>query len=406
MPPRPTGSRSTSRSPAAPRGGPRAQASRGRHGKNSYFAWKPNAADYGQFVHRGRQALRRQVHAPGPSPRRCRRCVSGRSSTSPTSARTSARRPSTGHACLSAPMMYRSMVNAGWKALHATGHGHDTILIGEFAARGHQPGADPPARRRAAGQLRPDQAAGVHPHPVLRRATNYQPAARGAAQAVGCPTNAAGSRRFRAPEPGAVQRQRRRRPPLSAGQLAISDGRNDPNFAEFPDLGNFARVLDDVNRAYGSHKRYPIYNTEYGYITHPPRQGPSLRVAGHRGLLHQLGRVPELEEPAGQVLHAVPAHAIPRRAPAPTPASPAVWRPTGVRPRRLLRLPDAVLHAADLVLAQPERRGLGRCPRPRRSPASTATGRSASRSRRSGRRLQDAQDGQAEQARRLLRRRR
>jgi hypothetical protein len=39
-----------------------------------------------------------------------------------------------------APNMYRKLVNAGWSALHSTGHGHDTILVGGYAARGMQGG--------------------------------------------------------------------------------------------------------------------------------------------------------------------------------------------------------------------------------------------------------------------------
>ena len=67
------------------------------------------------------------------------------------------------------PMMYRGLVNAGYKALQATGHGRDTILIGEFAARGIDRSSQPPSPAGVSGQLRPDQAAGVHPHAVLRR---------------------------------------------------------------------------------------------------------------------------------------------------------------------------------------------------------------------------------------------
>jgi hypothetical protein len=34
------------------------------------------------------------------------------------------------------PAIYRAMVNAAWKGLVATGHRHDTVMIGETAAYG------------------------------------------------------------------------------------------------------------------------------------------------------------------------------------------------------------------------------------------------------------------------------
>jgi hypothetical protein len=42
------------------------------------------------------------------------------------------------------------------------------------------------------------------------------------------------------------------------------------NYATFPVLYRLTTALDKVTRAYGSHKRFPIYNTEFGFITHPP----------------------------------------------------------------------------------------------------------------------------------------
>jgi hypothetical protein len=38
-------------------------------------------------------------------------------------------------------------------------------------------------------------------------------------------------------------------------------------------------VLDKVNGVYGSHKKYSIYNDEYGYITHPPARAPYVSPA-------------------------------------------------------------------------------------------------------------------------------
>ncbi len=39
-------------------------------------------------------------------------------------------------------------------------------------------------------------------------------------------------------------------------------------------IGNLTRALDRLQQAYGSRTRFPIYNTEFGYITSPPKQSP------------------------------------------------------------------------------------------------------------------------------------
>jgi hypothetical protein len=54
-------------------------------------------------------------------------------------------------------MMYRRLVNAGWVGLRASGHAHDTILIGELAARGmhHGPKAVPQGWPGDYGETKP-----------------------------------------------------------------------------------------------------------------------------------------------------------------------------------------------------------------------------------------------------------
>jgi hypothetical protein len=167
------------------------------------------------------------------------------------------------------PMMYRSLVQTGYRALQATGHGGDTILIGEFAARGI---SGRPSR--GAPQGYPGNYGQTKPLQFIRTLycldNSYHQLRGSYAKARGCPTNAAGSRRFRAQNPGLFNTAGMADHPYPDNLSPVRDGRNDPNFAAFPDLGNLARVLDRSTRAYGSGKHFPIYNTEYGYITHPP----------------------------------------------------------------------------------------------------------------------------------------
>jgi hypothetical protein len=92
---------------------------------------------------------------------------------------------------------YRALLAAAWGSLAATGHrtGRDTILIGEVAPRGSN-GA-------------PSIYGGTKPLTFLRAlycvGSNYKELRGSAAAAIGCPTTAGASRRFRAQNPALFQ---------------------------------------------------------------------------------------------------------------------------------------------------------------------------------------------------------
>jgi hypothetical protein len=233
-----------------------------------FFAWKPNAADYGQFM----QAVGKRYDGHF-TPK-------GQNSAlpavrfwaifnEPNFGEDLGPQAIKGSTVSVAPMMYRSLVNAGWKALHATGHGRDTILIGEFAARGL---SGPVTRSHPQGL--PGNRSQTKPLLFIRTLycvdNGYHQLRGSAAKAVGCPTNAGASRRFRGQNPGLFNASGASDHPYPGTGTPVNDGGTDPNFATFPDLGRFGRTFDRVNSVYGSHKHYPIYNTEYAYITHPP----------------------------------------------------------------------------------------------------------------------------------------
>jgi hypothetical protein len=46
--------------------------------------------------------------------------------------------------------------------------------------------------------------------------------------------------------------------------------RGQPDYADLPVVHHVEHVLDQLQLAYGSHRRLPIYSTEYGYKTDPP----------------------------------------------------------------------------------------------------------------------------------------
>ena len=243
-----------------------------RQGKSLFYAWKPNAKLYGEFVHAVGERYDGLFTPAGE-----------RSSlpavdfwalwNEPNFGEDLAPQAIHGSRVSVAPMTYRRLVDAGFGALTQTGHAHDTIVIGELAAHGL---SGRPTKSHPGGL--PGNYAISKPLSFLRTMyclnASYRPLRGPYARARGCPTTAAGSRRFHARNVGLFKAGGFGDHPYQGGQSPIGNGKGaDTNAAGFPELGHFGKVLDKVNRAYGSRKRYPIYNDEFGYITTPP-SGP------------------------------------------------------------------------------------------------------------------------------------
>jgi hypothetical protein len=164
------------------------------------------------------------------------------------------------------PWIYRNLVDAGWTALHATGHAHDTFLFGEVAPRGYN----------TWGLF-----SGMKPMRFIRALycvdSKYRELRGAAAGLRGCPTNAAGSRRFRAMHPALFQASGFSNHPYSRWYPPNVEATPDPDYSVLAEIGVLTRGLDRVQRVYGSHERFPIWNTEYGYITGPPKH-PTKKV--------------------------------------------------------------------------------------------------------------------------------
>ncbi|MBV8956966.1 MAG: hypothetical protein JO179_22700 [Solirubrobacterales bacterium] len=167
---------------------------------------------------------------------------------------------------------YRGLVDAAWSGLSASGHGRDTILFGETAPRG---------KNHPIGNF-----SGVKPLRFLRALYcvdgNYRPLRGSAASSRGCPTSSSGSRRFRSAHPALFNASGFAAHPYVQGfapnlstyecgsQVCASSSRSDPEYADLAQLPRLGRVLDRLNRVYGSGRQFPIWNTEYGYWTNPP----------------------------------------------------------------------------------------------------------------------------------------
>jgi hypothetical protein len=168
-----------------------------------------------------------------------------------------------------APGMYRNLVNAAWSSLQATGHGRDTIVIGELAARGV---SGPPNRHAPEGY--PGNFGQTKPLQFIRTMycvdSSYRQFRGSTAVALGCPTTAAGSRNFRKQNPVLFQSSGFSIHPYPEWLPPTQDRSNDPDFVAFNGIPRMQGVLDRLNRIYGSGTRFSIYNDEYGYITNPP----------------------------------------------------------------------------------------------------------------------------------------
>jgi hypothetical protein len=158
---------------------------------------------------------------------------------------------------IAAARLYRGYVDAATAALRGTGHGRDTVLIGELAPEGDE---------------RTGEGAPVPPLPFLRAlycvGPTYAPLRGRPAAALGCPVAGAGTN-FVTAHPGLFAATGFAHHPYSFF-LAPARSMSDPNFAPLADLSRLERSLDRTFAAYAVSRRLPIYLTEYGYESNPP----------------------------------------------------------------------------------------------------------------------------------------
>jgi hypothetical protein len=175
-----------------------------------------------------------------------------------------------GHSSIErSPWNYRNLVDGAWTALQQqAGHRHDTFLIGEVAPRG-----GPPNKLGLFNGMTPLQFVRA----LYCVDTHYHPL-RGTAAAVrGCPKNAASSRLFRRQHPGLFSASGFADHPYSRWYPPNVEAQPSPEWTALAQIGNLTRALDRVTAAYRAHPHFPIWNTEYGYITSPPKR-PTKRL--------------------------------------------------------------------------------------------------------------------------------
>jgi hypothetical protein len=157
----------------------------------------------------------------------------------------------------SAPSIYRGLVDAAWSALQDTGHGADTILIGETAPKGVS----------VRGTTR-----ALSPGRFIKRLfclDDHLQLLRGArATQRGCPGSASPAA-FRAAHPGLFSATGYAHHPY---ELIFAPNRP-PRHSDWYTIANLPKLsalLRRVRARFGVGGSFPLYLTEFGYQTHPP----------------------------------------------------------------------------------------------------------------------------------------
>jgi hypothetical protein len=160
--------------------------------------------------------------------------------------------------------LYRSLLDAAWSGLNATGHGKDTILFGDTAPAGSDTSRDV---KRFMTPLRFIRA--------MYCVNQHQRRLRGAAaRRLRCPKSA---KDFVTRHPALFHATGYAHHPYDL-LFAPRHKPTNPNYVTTGNVRKLEHVLDVIQRRYGSHKRFPIYLTEFGYQTRPPDpQGVSFR---------------------------------------------------------------------------------------------------------------------------------
>lgn len=223
--------------------------------------WEPNAAEYGQFV----QAVGKRYsghYTPAGASKPLPRVAFWSIWNEPNLGFQLAPQTVDHNTVEESALLYRRLADAAWDGLHATGHGKDLTLIGETGpAGGTYPGA-------------PGISGAMAPLRFLRALycvdANYKPLTGAAATARGCPATAAGSAHFAADHPILFQASAFADHPYPQGLPPNKATPNEPDYAELASISDLTGTLDRLQRLYGSHKQFQIYDTEFGYQTSPP----------------------------------------------------------------------------------------------------------------------------------------
>ncbi len=167
---------------------------------------------------------------------------------------------------LSAPR-YRGLLDAAWTALQSTGHGGDTIVIANLSPRGIP---EPPESVLNAA-LQASSPIGFT-QTLYCADSSFHPLRGNAALRAGCAADGDPTQ-FRQAHPALFEASGYGIHPYPIKLPPTEVDASSSDTVEFPQIPILERTLDRLQGMYGSHTHLSIYNTEYGYITHPPNVG-------------------------------------------------------------------------------------------------------------------------------------
>lgn len=241
--------------------------------RKNHFGWKVNAADYGKFV--TAVAKRYSGHFTPKGDSSALPKVSLYSlwnepnmgqQLGPQSI--DATKHSTGYSV--APMYYRNLLRSGYASLKRSAAKGSRILIGELAGSGRSHNK---SKKYPFGL--PGQTAITHPLPWVLTLyclnSSYHRLTGKAAAMAGCPRNAGAARSFAKKNPALFKATAFSVHPYASKLKADIKASAVPKGNVL--LGNIGRLVTEmskVTRAWHHGKRFPIWSTEFGFVTNPP----------------------------------------------------------------------------------------------------------------------------------------
>jgi hypothetical protein len=179
-----------------------------------------------------------------------------------------------GHEVLNSPRLYRTLAEYAYSSLFLTGHGSDTILIGELAPE---------------GLTTPGYYNATTPMPFLQALycvdSRYRRLKGNAAAALGCPASGS-AKQFARQYPVLFDATGFAHHPYYFHHPPAYSAPN-PDYVPLSDLSRLEQGLDRAFAAYGSHRQIPIYITEYGYGTNPPNPRQNVTPAEQATYLNE-----------------------------------------------------------------------------------------------------------------------
>jgi hypothetical protein len=165
----------------------------------------------------------------------------------------------TGGLVETAPRLYRGLVDAAFNALQASGHGSDTILVGETAPKGlNQRGTT-----RAIKALRFVRA-------LYCVDARLRPLLGTSAEARGCPAQG-DAKAFAAAHPGLFAATGYAHHPYEL-TFAPDKRPKDRDYVTIANLSSLTSTLRTIFTRAGHRAAPPLYLTEFGYNTNPPNR--------------------------------------------------------------------------------------------------------------------------------------